>query len=155
MNFPKIRIWMRTTRRDPDRIIFERSRAKVQAHNSPRAQQRFCEVFQIRDGKITGLQIYFDVANLLTYVDVAGLLQEFRLRASDRRISRWRDGTTGGPQLRPALSPPLIRCVHAGPGSGRADEIGRSEDGQRRRLRSVILHPDLLAHRDHREHAGL
>jgi limonene-1,2-epoxide hydrolase len=78
MNFPKIRSWMRTTRRDPDRIIFERSRAKVQAHNSLRAQLRFCHVYQIRDGKIIGLQIYFDVASLLTYVDVAVSLQEFR-----------------------------------------------------------------------------
>ena len=81
MNFPKIRIWLRTTRGDPDRIIFERSRAKVQAHNSLLAQQRFYDVYQIRDGKITGLQIYFDVASLFTYVDVAGLLREFRLGA--------------------------------------------------------------------------
>lgn len=44
-----------------------------------RGEQRFCDVYEITDGKITGLRIYFDVATLLTYFDVAGLMRELRL----------------------------------------------------------------------------
>ncbi|CCF83101.1 nuclear transport factor 2 family protein [Nitrolancea hollandica] len=42
-------------------------------------EQRFCDVYRIRNGKIVGLHVYFDLTTLLTYVDVAGLLREFRL----------------------------------------------------------------------------
>lgn len=43
-----------------------------------RGEQRFCDVYEITDGKISGVQTYFDVVSLLTYFDVAGLMRELR-----------------------------------------------------------------------------
>lgn len=44
-----------------------------------RAEQRFCDLYQIRDGKIARARTYFDIASLLTYFDVEGLMRELRL----------------------------------------------------------------------------
>lgn len=44
-----------------------------------RGEQRFCDVYEITDGKISGVRTYFDVVSLLTYFDVAGLMRELRL----------------------------------------------------------------------------
>jgi predicted ester cyclase len=44
-----------------------------------RGEQRFCDVYRITDGKIAGVQTYFDLMSLLTYFDVAGLMRQLRL----------------------------------------------------------------------------
>lgn len=60
-----------------------------------RDEQRFCDAYQITDGKIAGVRTYFDVTSILTYFDVESLIRQLRLSILE----------TG------TVSPPLVSTV--------------------------------------------
>jgi len=44
-----------------------------------RAEQRFCDVYDIDNGKVTQVRTYFDVSSLMAYVNVPDLMRQLGL----------------------------------------------------------------------------